>query len=315
MTQLEKELQDVSNVAIAGHIHPDGDSVGSCIGLWQYLRDNYPQIKADIWLEQPDNKFSIIEGYEELKQPDGQDRTYDLFISVDCAALDRLGDALPYFQKAKRTFCVDHHVSNQNFAEHNYIFPDASSTCELIFELLPDERIDREIAECIYTGMVHDTGVFQYSCTSRKTMEIAGKLIEKGINFPKIVDETFFTKTYNQNRIMGLALMKSVLHLDGKCISSVITKQEMQEYDVLPKHLDGIVSQLRVTKDVEVAIFLYELEDGEFKVSTRSKELVDLSEIAVKFDGGGHVRAAGFSMKGEPEQIIEAILQEVKKQL
>ena len=312
MTQLEKELQDVSNVAIAGHIHPDGDSVGSCIGLWQYLRDNYPQIKADIWLEQPDNKFSIIEGYEELKQPDGQDRTYDLFISVDCAALDRLGDALPYFQKAKRTFCVDHHVSNQNFAEHNYIFPDASSTCELIFELLPDERIDREIAECIYTGMVHDTGVFQYSCTSRKTMEIAGKLIEKGINFPKIVDETFFTKTYNQNRIMGLALMKSVLHLDGKCISSVITKQEMQEYDVLPKHLDGIVSQLRVTKDVEVAIFLYELEDGEFKVSTRSKELVDLSEIAVKFDGGGHVRAAGFSMKGEPEQIIEAILQEVK---
>ena len=87
MTQLEKELQDVSNVAIAGHIHPDGDSVGSCIGLWQYLRDNYPQIKADIWLEQPDNKFSIIEGYEELKQPDGQDRTYDLFISVDCAAL------------------------------------------------------------------------------------------------------------------------------------------------------------------------------------------------------------------------------------
>ena len=112
MTQLEKELQDVSNVAIAGHIHPNGDSVGSCIGLWQYLRDNYPQIKADIWLEQPDNKFSIIEGYEELKQPDGQDRTYDLFISVDCAALDRLGDALPYFQKAKRTFCVDHHVSN-----------------------------------------------------------------------------------------------------------------------------------------------------------------------------------------------------------
>ena len=109
--------------------------------------------------------------------------------------------------------------------------------------------------------------------------------------------------------------MKSVLDLDGKCISSVITKQEMQEYDVLPKHLDGIVSQLRVTKDVEVAIFLYELEDGEFKVSTRSKELVDLSEIAVKFDGGGHVRAAGFSMKGEPEQIIEAILQEVKKQL
>ena len=144
MTQLEKELQDVSNVAIAGHIHPDGDSVGSCIGLWQYLRDNYPQIKADIWLEQPDNKFSIIEGYEELKQPDGQDRTYDLFISVDCAALDRLGDALPYFQKAKRTFCVDHHVSNHGFADENVILPDASSACEVLCSLMDPEKINKK---------------------------------------------------------------------------------------------------------------------------------------------------------------------------
>ena len=144
MTQLEKELQDVSNVAIARHIHPDGDSVGSCIGLWQYLRDNYPQIKADIWLEQPDNKFSIIEGYEELKQPDGQDRTYDLFISVDCAALDRLGDALPYFQKAKRTFCVDHHVSNHGFADENVILPDASSACEVLCSLMDPEKINKK---------------------------------------------------------------------------------------------------------------------------------------------------------------------------
>ena len=128
----------------AGHIHPDGDSVGSCIGLWQYLRDNYPQIKADIWLEQPDNKFSIIEGYEELKQPDGQDRTYDLFISVDCAALDRLGHALPYFQKAKRTFCVDHHVSNHGFADENVILPDASSACEVLCSLMDPEKINKK---------------------------------------------------------------------------------------------------------------------------------------------------------------------------
>ena len=114
---------------------------------------------------------------------------------------------------------------------------------------------------------------------------------------------------------MGLALTKSVLHLDGKCISSVITRKEMDTYDVLPKHLDGIVSQLRVTKDVEVAIFLYELEDGEFKVSTRSRERVNLSEIALKFGGGGHVRAAGFSMKGDPDEIVSTILAEIRSQL
>lgn len=315
MTNFDVYLADAKTVAIAGHVRPDGDCAGSCLATYNYIKNYFPHVKVDLYLEPIPNIFKFMKRSEEILSEWPDDRKYDLFIAQDCGDAKRLGNAAKYFESAEHTICVDHHVSNQNFAEHNYIFPDASSTCELIFELLPDERIDREIAECIYTGMVHDTGVFRYSCTSRKTMEIAGKLIEKGINFPKIVDETFFTKTYNQNRIMGLALMKSVLHLDGKCISSVITKQEMQEYDVLPKHLDGIVSQLRVTKDVEVAIFLYELEDGEFKVSTRSKELVDLSEIAVKFDGGGHVRAAGFSMKGEPEQIIEAILQEVKKQL
>ena len=288
MTNFDVYLADAKTVAIAGHVRPDGDCAGSCLATYNYIKNYFPHVKVDLYLEPIPNIFKFMKRSEEILSEWPDDRKYDLFIAQDCGDAKRLGNAAKYFESAEHTICVDHHVSNQNFAEHNYIFPDASSTCELIFELLPDERIDREIA---------------------------GKLIEKGINFPKIVDETFFTKTYNQNRIMGLALMKSVLHLDGKCISSVITKQEMEEYDVLPKHLDGIVSQLRVTKDVEVAIFLYELEDGEFKVSTRSKELVDLSEIAVKFDGGGHVRAAGFSMKGEPEQIIEAILEEVKKQL
>jgi phosphoesterase RecJ-like protein len=114
---------------------------------------------------------------------------------------------------------------------------------------------------------------------------------------------------------MGLALLKSKLHLDGKCISSVITAGEMKEYDVLPKHLDGIVNQLRVTKDVEVAIFLYETGDGTFKVSTRSASYVDLASIASKFGGGGHMRAAGFSMTGEAETIIETIVAEVAKQI
>ena len=225
MTNFDVYLADAKTVAIAGHVRPDGDCAGSCLATYNYIKNYFPHVKVDLYLEPIPNIFKFMKRSEEILSEWPDDRKYDLFIAQDCGDAKRLGNAAKYFESAEHTICVDHHVSNQNFAEHNYIFPDASSTCELIFELLPDERIDREIAECIYTGMVHDTGVFQYSCTSRKTMEIAGKLIEKGINFPKIVDETFFTKTYNQNRIMGLALMKSVLHLDGKCISSVITKQ------------------------------------------------------------------------------------------
>lgn len=315
MDNLDIFLAEADTVAIAGHVRPDGDCVGSCLATYNYIKTYFPHVKVDLYLEPIPNIFKFLKRSEEIlnEWPDG--RTYDLFIALDCGDAARLGNAAKYFESAAHTVCVDHHVSNLSFAEHNYIVPEASSTCELIFDLLPYERIDREMAECIYTGIVHDTGVFQYSCTSRKTMEIAGKLMTKGIDFSRIIDETFFTKTYNQNRIMGLALLKSQLHLDGRCISSVITKREMEEYDVLPKHLDGIVSQLRVTKDVEAAIFLYELEDGEFKISTRSKKLVDLSAIAVKYGGGGHKRAAGFSMSGDPEQIVASIVADIEKEL
>ena len=146
-------------------------------------------------------------------------------------------------------------------------------------------------------------------------MEIAGALMECGINYPKIVDDTFYTKTYNQNRIMGLALLKSRLHLNGKCISSVITEEEMTQYDVLPKHLDGIVNQLRVTKDVEVAVFLYETGDGTFKASTRSREVVDVSKVAVKYGGGGHIRAAGVTMKGTFHDIVNNLTLHIERQL
>ncbi|MGN0142390.1 MAG: bifunctional oligoribonuclease/PAP phosphatase NrnA [Roseburia sp.] len=315
MTNLDDFLTEAGTVAIAGHIRPDGDCVGSCLATYNYIRTYYPKIQVDLYLEPIPNIFKFLARSEEIISDYPQGKRYDLFISQDCGDTGRLGNAAAYFETAGKTVCIDHHISNQSFADENYIFPQASSTSELIFDLLPRERLTKEIAECIYTGIIHDTGVFQYSCTSRATMEKAGVLMEMGIDYPRIVDETFYTKTYNQNRILGLALLKSRLHLEGRCISSVITAEEMKEYEVLPKHLDGIVSQLRVTKDVEVAVFLYETGDGTFKVSTRSASYVDVSAIAVGFGGGGHKRAAGFSMTGEPEELIERIVAEVAKQI
>lgn len=315
MTNLDEFLGEVHSVAIGGHIRPDGDCVGSCLATYNYIKTYYPDVCVDVYLEPIPNIFKFMANSADICSDFSVEKTYDLFVVQDCGDLGRLGGAAHFFENAKKTVCIDHHISNQSFADENYIFPEASSTSELIFELLPKERITKEIAECIYTGIIHDTGVFQYSCTSRKTMEAAGMLMELGINYPKIVEETFYTKTYNQNRIMGLALLKSSLHLDGACISSVITAGEMREYDVLPKHLDGIVSQLRVTKDVEVAVFLYETGDGTFKVSTRSKELVDVAQIAVKYGGGGHKRAAGFSMTGDSEVIIADIVKDIAEQM
>ncbi len=315
MNNLDSQLEGVRTVAIAGHIRPDGDCVGSCLATYNYIKTYYPKIETVVYLEPIPNIFKFMARSEEIVHDCGKDVAYDLFISQDCGDLGRLGAAAKYFETAKRTICIDHHVSNQSFADENYIFPDASSTSELIFDLLDTEKITKEIAECIYTGIVHDTGLFQYSCTSAKTMNAAGALMQKGIDYSGIVDRTFFEKTYEQNRILGHALEKSRLHLDGRCISTIITCREMEEYQVMPKHLEGIVSQLRSTKGVDTAIFIYENGDGSCKVSMRSAALVDVAAIAVAHGGGGHVRAAGITMQGEAGDILETLLWDVERKL
>lgn len=313
--KLETQLEQVKTIGIAGHVKPDGDCIGSTLAVYNYIRTYFPELEVTLYLEPIPNIFKFLSRSEEIVHDCSEEKGYDLFIAMDCGDEGRLGDAAKYFRTAKKTFCIDHHISNNSFADENYIFPNASSTSELVYELLDTEKLTKEIAECIYVGIVHDTGVFQYSCTSAKTMNVAGQLMEMGINFTKIVDDTFYKKTFNQNRILGQALVNSRLYLDGKCVASVITSEEMKKYEVEPKHLEGIVQQLRVTKDVEAAVFLYENQDGSYKVSMRSNENVDVAQVMMTFGGGGHVRAAGATMSGMPEDILQKVLAEVAKQL
>ncbi len=315
MEKLASQLEQVKTVAITGHVRPDGDCVGSCLATYNYIKTWYPDIAVDVYLESIPNKFEFLKNADQIRNTCQSEQVYDVCIVHDCGDIGRLGDAKKYFEAARKTVCIDHHVTNDNFADENHIFPKVSSTSELIFDLLEEEKITKDIAECIYLGMVHDTGVFQYSSTTAKTMNIAGRLMEKGIDFTKIVDETFYTKTFQQNKILGQALLNSVLYLEGACIATTISKEEMEQYQVLPRHLDGIISQLRVTKNVEAAIFLYENEDRTWKVSMRSNGKADVAAIAMKHGGGGHVRAAGVSMTGTPEEIIGMLCREMKEQL
>lgn len=313
--KIDTVLAGKKSVGIAGHVRPDGDCTGSTLAVYNYIKTYCPDVDVRLYLEPIPNIFKFLKRSEEIRSEYTDEIVFDLFISLDCGDEGRLGNAVKYFNSAKHTFCIDHHVSNQAFAEENYIFPDASSTCELVFELMDTDRITKEIAECLYTGIVHDTGIFQYSCTSSKTMNVAGTLMDKGIDFPRIVDETFNAKTYCQNKIMGQALLNSHLYLDGRCIVSAVTRQEMEKYEVLPKHMDGIVSQLRVTKGVELAVFLYENEDGTSKVSFRVNGDFDAASLAMHFGGGGHVKAAGCTMSGTQAEIIETLLREIAERM
>lgn len=315
MTELDSILKGVKTAAISGHVRPDGDCVGSTLAVYNYIKEYYPQIDVKIYLEPIPNVFKFLNRASEIDSNYADEKEFDLFIVLDCSDEGRMGEFVKYYESAKKTVCIDHHATNGAFADENYIFPDASSASELVYELLDKTRISKDIAECIYTGMVHDTGVFQYSCTSKKTMDVAGTLMETGIDYSKIIDETFYTKTFEQNKIMGQALLNANLYLQGDVILSVISKDEMQKYNVLPKHLDGIVNQLRVTKDTKITVFLYENDDGTYKGSLRVNGEYNVAEIAAVFGGGGHVKAAGFTIEGPCEQAIDRIIEAIKENI
>lgn len=315
MEKITSELKGIKTAAIAGHIRPDGDCIGSCMGLYLYLKENYPKIQTDVYLEQPREVFSHIKYLEDVKTEYTDDKEYDIFFILDTSVEDRIGVAAAAMQKAKKTICIDHHISNSGYAQENVIHPDASSASEVLYTLLEEEKVSKETAEAIYTGIAHDTGVFQYSCTTPETMRIAAKLMEKGFDFSKIIDSSFYEKTYVQNQVLGRCLTESILVMDGKCIVGSLRRKDMEFYNIGPKDVEGIVQQLRVTRGVEVAIFMYELKIQEFKVSLRSNGNVDVNEIASYFGGGGHVKAAGCTMQGSVYDVINNLTCHIEKQI
>jgi phosphoesterase RecJ-like protein len=310
MNGLIKAIEKADTIAIGGHVRPDGDCVGSCMGLYGYIKENFPGKTVCVYLEHFPESFSYLMAENAF----GREDHYDLFISLDCGATDRLGEAEAVMKASDYVISVDHHITNTHFAAENYV-EEASSTCELLYGMMEEEKVSYEVACALYTGIVHDTGVFKHSNTTEKTMRIAGKLIRKGVPFGKIIDGSFYMKNYKQLQIMGRCLMESVRIMDNRCIFSIVRKSVMDLYEAKASDLDGIIDSLRTTEGIEVAILLNERELGEYKVSMRSNDIVDVSKIARYFGGGGHVRAAGCTIKGEAFDVINNLTEHIEKQM
>lgn len=311
---LLQECAGAKKIGISGHVRPDGDCVGACLALWQYLGKNLSDVQVKVVLEKPADIFSEIEGFYEIESEFPEEEPFDVFFALDCN-LERLGEAEKYFASAAKKINIDHHISNSGCGDVNEIRPKVGSTCEVLYDLMDKDKLDKALAMALYIGIIHDTGVFQYSNTTPKTLEAAAHLISFGFDFPRLIEETFYQKTYLQTQIMGRALMESIRFMDGSCIVSVIDKKTMEFYDVGPKDLDGIVNQLRNIKGVDCAIFMYETDVLEYKVSMRSTEKVDVSKVATYFGGGGHMRAAGCTMKGTFHDCVNNLSLHIEEQL
>lgn len=315
MSILLAMAQRADTIAILGHIRPDGDCIGSCLAVLNYLREQYPDKKVQVYLEKPDLKFDYLSYFDTISQELDNQLSYDLCICLDCSDAARMGDFVCYLEGAGESLCLDHHITNRGYAQENIIKPDASSTCEVLYDYLDSSKISRAVAECLYTGIIHDTNVFKNSNTTARTMEIAGRMMEKGVNFGTIIDNSFYRKTYVQNQLLGRALLESFCLFEGACIFSVIRKQDLGFYGAVSFDLEGIVDQLRITEGVECAVFLQELQTCVYKVSMRSNHQVDVSKVAAFFGGGGHIRAAGCTITGNMHDVVNNLSSQIKRQM
>lgn len=306
--------KDAKRIGISGHIRPDGDCVGSCLALYLYLSKYLPNAQVQVFLEQPADIFRELKGFEKIDSNFPKQEQFDVYFVLDCGA-DRLGGAEGYFAAAAKKINIDHHISNKGSGDLNVVRPEVGSVCEVLYDLMDAEKVDRDIAMALYIGIIHDTGVFQYSNTRPETLQIAAHLITFGFDFPRLIEETFYQKSYMQTQIMGRALMESIRFMDGSCIVSAVDRKTMDFYNATSKDLDGIVNQLRNIKGVHCAIFMYETDVLEYKVSMRSDEKVDVAKVASYFGGGGHMRAAGCTLKGTFHDCVNNLSARIEEQM
>ncbi len=313
MNKLLELIENAKNIAITGHVSPDGDCTGSTLALYNYITENFEGKQVRVCLEKPSKKFSYMNGFDLISEDLFSEA--DLLVSLDASDRERLGSRGVMLDTAKESICIDHHVTNTNFAKFNIVEDFRSSTCELLYTLLDYDKISVNTAVCLYTGIVHDSGVFKYQSTTRQTMEIAGALIDKGFDFTKIIDDTYFKKDFKASKLLGLVLTNAKLIFDGKCCYGLLDYDTWTGYIDDKKKMDGIIENLRNIDGVEIALFMYETAKDEHKVSLRSIN-ADVSAIATALGGGGHMRAAGATVHGKADELLEnTILPMIKKEL
>ena len=313
LENIKEKIMASNSIAILTHENPDGDAVGSSLGLMHALKKINKEV--DVIIPSLNKMYEILPGYEQIKQSADDGKNYDLCIALDCSDLERLHICKEIFEKTKNTIVIDHHITNQNFGDVNYVNAVASSTCQNLIVIMGymEIAISKDIASCLYTGILTDTGGFRYNVQS-ETFEFAAMLLETGIDIAKLYRNFFDLTTLSRTKLLGKAIERLELLSNGKIAFTYITKEEEEQYATMDGDHEGIVNYGRNIENVEVSIFVRQV-DEKYKVSMRANEFVDVSLIASKFGGGGHMKAAGLSSDMSFDLLKQALVSEIEKQL
>ncbi|MCB6992597.1 bifunctional oligoribonuclease/PAP phosphatase NrnA [bacterium 210820-DFI.6.37] len=313
--EIAERLLAAERVLLFPHIQMDGDALGSAAALCGALRSAGKQ--AAVLVEDPVPEYIqfLDQGYctedpEAIPSP-------DVCVCVDCGEVSRFPKREKYFFQGKTTICVDHHTTSRPFADYNYIDPKAAATAEIIYRLLTamELPIDKETGEALFTGICTDTGNFQYSNTTKESHLIAAALYDSGIDHAGIAVKLYQNTSLEKLRITNKILNGLRLFCEGRAAMAWVDQEMLQQTGASMEDTEGSVETLRNIKGVEIAAFLKEKEAGVIKVSMRAKTDGNVAKIAEKFGGGGHVKAAGCTLRTDMETALGQLAEAMEESL
>ena len=326
MSSLRESLKEVAGLisanqafTVIGHTNPDGDTLGSTLALGLGLQKMGKRVTL-LNIDGVPEVYRFLPGSDRVVKPEAAHFPDQVVVCVDCSDPKRAGDeVIPWLAKARTVINIDHHISNASFGTVNIVDPEAASAGIIIMELLEKlgVGIDRDIATCLYVSLVTDTGSFRFSNTSPRAHRAAAKLLSTGLN-----QEAVNRELYEEVPLTGLQLIKAGLdNLQlspcGKVAWMIFNRQVMESLNARDEHLEGVVNYAKSIKGVEVGILFRESGEKLVKISFRSKSKVNVSDLAAKFGGGGHLRAAGcryrVSLAEAVQNVVAAALEAVQE--
>lgn len=292
----KKIIEQAGTIALASHIRPDGDALGSVLGLASGLEKMGKKVYPFLSDDTPDF-LGFLPQLDRLMKPDPE-MSVDLFIALDVSDTRRLGPAGALAEKAPHTMCIDHHVTNKSFAQVNLLDSTASATAQVVYDLMDfmGISITKDMATLLFTALSTDTGRFMYESCTPKTHRIAANLMEMGADTPLIFQSLYMSVDYKTMKMTNEIVDKAELLYEDRLIISIVTQDMLERHQRSMEDTEEVVNVLRDIDGVEVACFIKEYGKKEYKVSMRSKAYVNVAEISMDFNGGGHIHASGFTL-------------------
>ncbi len=307
-------IREAKTICVVGHIRPDGDCIGSQIGLTLALRAEGKKVVC--WNEDPvPHKYRFLDPDHDFEKPK-QGEEFDLVIATDCASFERLGKAGECIGARKLFVNIDHHESNTRYGDVNWISPREPSTGELIHRLLKTARwpITKRIADCLFTAVSTDTGSFQYPSTRPGTFHVGAELVTRGANLAKICDEVYQSFPLSRARLLKHVYSKFKLTHNDRIAYFWLKKADLARTGAVSNDAEGLIDHIRAIEPVVVACVFEEIDSELTRISLRSKNPdVNVSDIAAQFGGGGHPAAAGARITGRPMSIQRRVIAAIKK--